>query len=430
MRKHLKVTSMLASVLLLGFTILLSCSKDDGSVSVIEQEALVVTLSSTEIKEGETVQFSATANGKAISGATYYVNGISIDHSEHTFAEPGNYKVVAKKEGYQDSDQHGILVLKRKMAIVVHIVGEEINSNGTYVAKYWKNGTPTILGNNAIGTSLVLANNDVHISGVNGSFSQLIYWKNGLEIKRITNAGISLGKSIAVSDDNVYLSGFQLDSKGRRLATYWKNGQAIALTDANSPLSSQASSIFVSGEDVHIAGVEQGNQGLQRAMYWKNGNAILLNPGGGMSSVLNMFVSGEDVYIAGSEINAQDDQVGTYWKKNQHTISSKSLGATELTSVFISGTDIYVGGYEIVNGKAAAKYWKNGQAVTLTDGSTNAVVMALFVLGADVYVAGYEANANDVPVAKYWKNGVAVDLTDGNHEGAAYDIVVQEVEIE
>jgi hypothetical protein len=56
-------------------------------------------------------------------------------------------------------------------------------------------------------------------------------------------------------------------------AVYWKNGQALRLTDRQNE--SEALSIFVTGSDVYAAGAEEIN-GTSTTTYWKNGEAVRL----------------------------------------------------------------------------------------------------------------------------------------------------------
>ena len=80
------------------------------------------------------------------------------------------------------------------------------------------------------------------------------------------------------------------------LATYWKNGAPISLTN-DIYLSATTNSVYVSGSDVYVAG-----NFLDTALYWKNGIESHLNYGvtSGLANVI--FVSGGDVYSAGAEI--------------------------------------------------------------------------------------------------------------------------------
>ena len=68
--------------------------------------------------------------------------------------------------------------------------------------------------------------------------------------------------SDSIDSVNVYVAGNE-----NGVAKYWKNGNAVSLTDGSNL--AYAYSIVVSGNDVYVAGEESGV-----AKYWKNGNAV------------------------------------------------------------------------------------------------------------------------------------------------------------
>ncbi|MNV82139.1 hypothetical protein D3C71_1758540 [compost metagenome] len=81
-------------------------------------------------------------------------------------------------------------------------------------------------------------------------------------------AGTS-AKAISVSDNDVYVAGFERNPEGVNIAVSWKNGQPTRLTDGKE--GAGVSAMSVSAQDVYVAGYLEG-----KATYWKNGNAVYL----------------------------------------------------------------------------------------------------------------------------------------------------------
>lgn len=220
---------------------------------------------------------------------------------------------------------------------------------------------------------------------------------------------------------DVYVAGVEMGSSGYEVAKYWKNGQAVSLTDGTAH--AQAYSIFVSANDIYVCGdvgyvVDVVTS--PQAYYWKNGSAVILGAGYARS----IAVSGNDIYVCGYTGNAFYGYHACYWKNgnitylpentrsddywDQYPVSSTGSKAY---SIFISGSDVYIAGQETIVRDGAsgvsAVYWKNGNEVYLIKGlfagSKDDAANSIFVAGQDVYACG----ALD---ARYWKNGISFYL--------------------
>lgn len=164
----------------------------------------------------------------------------------------------------------------------IYVAGFE-NSSTTPVrseAKIWKNGVSTILpggaGNNVYAYSVYVSGADVYVAGyeVNSGGSNIPkYWKNGVEVN--LHAGSSstqvTANSIFVSGTNVYTTGNVLVN-GKDYARYWINGISYDIGTNQGEMASYGKSVVVHKGNIYIAGEE----GV-RAKYWKNGIAKLLS---------------------------------------------------------------------------------------------------------------------------------------------------------
>src|SRR5699024_2792508 len=103
----------------LSLCVLVSCSKDDNKTLEQEQVQLILNASSTSIEVGKEVSFEVTAEGNPISGVQVWVDGTLISGPTHTFATIGIYQVIAKKEGYLDSDPLSLEVTESQPDVYV-----------------------------------------------------------------------------------------------------------------------------------------------------------------------------------------------------------------------------------------------------------------------------------------------------------------------
>jgi hypothetical protein len=336
------------------------------------------------------------SNGNNIGVAKYWKNGQAIPLTD------GTKNATATSIAVVGSD--------------VYVAGCENNGNDIYVAKYWKNGQAMKLTDgtkHAYASSIAVVGSDVYVAGwEKDGTSYYSYFMN--------DSGQGIDSSLVYHD----------------VAKYWKNGVAISLTDGTEH--AYANSIVLVGGDVYVAGSESDGELLlfdplnERhayiAKYWKNGQAINLSDGTKYAHANSIVVVGSDVYVAGQEMNEanfyQAEYLAKYWKNGVAVslTNGTSLGANAI-SIAVSGNDVYVAGHEWTD-QSLAKYWKNGVAVTLDNSYSNARSVTVF--GSDVYVAGTgNITSNSVTsIAKYWKNGQAVNLTGSSSRAGANSIVV------
>ncbi len=207
---------------------------------------------------------------------------------------------------------------------------------------------------------------------------------------------------------DVYVAGY---SHGK--GTYWKNGEAITLTDI------EAHGIWVAGQDLYIAGVKSAGGPRTIALYLKNGVETELSDGTTRVLVTAMFVDGTDVYVSGTEINLETEELSAvYWKNTEKHILSPELYRTRANAIFVSDGQVYVAGdeEEETTGLTTAVYWKSGTKQTLPKDSPSTYTSAygLYVKGDQLYIAG-----NEYQTAKLWKlktDGTLID-TDNLSQG-------------
>lgn len=281
---------------------------------------------------------------------------------------------------------------------------------------------------------------DVYVAGFEQKGSGYVakYWKNGNAIELTDGTNDAAATSIFVSGNDVYVCG---SINGD--AVYWKNGHLITLGDGD------ATGIAVSGNDVYVVGwLRQTPADGIHACYWKNGNITLLPdnsrsdnyydnyPISSKYSLANsIFISGSDVYIAGGEqVSRMISPSGyafcisaVYWKNGNEIYLIKgpyaNSYADEAYSIFVDGQDVYA------CGALEARYWKNGTSVYLPGRTAKSI----YVSEGDVYIAGSQPDGQSFQtyfgiqyreVAKYWKNGNPVNLSDGTRDAYPTSIAV------
>jgi hypothetical protein len=231
---------------------------------------------------------------------------------------------------------------------------------------------------------------------------------------------------------DVYVAGYEKNASGKWVAKYWKNGQAMPLSDGSKD--SYANSVYVRNGDVYVAGYEEGGRPFYSgiAKYWKNGTPFNLTgqPPNVFTEARAISVSPNgDVHVAGVmySTNVFNDPQPVYWKNgNLMPLTNGAIG--EARSVAINGTDIYIVGSMVHGQPSYGVYWKNGGIVPLAaNQNTRAYANSVTIHNSDVYVCGTywdHDQGHNYNRAIYWKNNVAFPVEDLSRSSIAFSIAV------
>jgi len=358
----MKITCLLSvSVLVILASVTLGCGS--GSKSKVQPQPPDVYVAGFEIAD----------SGYHI--AKYWKNGAPLVLGAGTYGSWANSIVVSGSD--------------------VYAAGTEGSADGD-VAKYWLNGVAVPLSAHGVGNeactaiSIFVDGNDVYAAGVCQGVGQ--YWKNGVSVALTDAANYGEAWSIVESDGDVYVAGWQyVTTRINPTLTYtgpvamlWKNGVPTELSD---PLGvGIAQSIFLSGTDIYVAGNScQAVQppppppGCNLATYWKNGTPVVLTDQTNTGAT-SIFVTASDVYVAGNyTYGTGSNNIGDLWKDG--TLTPLTTVPSAANQVVVSGSDVYVAGASTnFQGQEVAGYFKDGVFTSVTDGTHFASGYAMTVV--------------------------------------------------
>ncbi|WP_158964055.1 hypothetical protein [Myroides fluvii] len=430
MKKEKKQFRIYLGLMLCFMAIFWSCSKDDGihqEVEVVEDKQLNLFSSLSEVEENEEVTFKVYLEDAAIEAAIY-IDDQPITGSSYLFEKEGNYKVVAKKEGYLDSEE---LWIKVSTSLTdLYIVGNQY-VDGKNRAVYWKNKKLHVLTDgtrHAFATDIFVNQGNVYIAGYEmDSYNPndnptALYWKNGVRYELTDGSQYNIASGIFVDGEDVYVAGTSYD--GVEVTTkYWKNGTEISLNTSGNY--GGAVSITVEQGDVYVAGATQKNDnGPETAKYWKNGVAVHLSDGKKSANARAMFLDAGSVYVAG-----HFDGKAVYWKDHiLHYLDGGESSSYANAVVIDNGIAHLVG--QVSNGRHyVATYWKNGvkEFLPLGEGKQESRANDIVLHQDTTHIIGYENDGKGSNyVAKYWKNNQAFNLSSGEYSTYANALFVVE----
>ena len=322
-------------------------------------------------------------------------------------------------------------------------------------AVLWKNGIADTLGQGCI-RSLFVDGADVYAAGwkwqrkiINSLPFQVpvaTYWKNGVPVVLSDTSRVSYVESIFVADNHVYAVGHEQNIAYRSgipfKAKCWKDGLSVTLSSPDA-INSDAFGVCVSGADLYVAGWTRNPNKRIVATYWKNGVPIYLTDGTKDCTAKSIVVAGTDVYVAGT-VNFQDANteggfvifpqakcIATYWKNGKPF--ALSTEGSYASSIFVNDTDVYVAGTIStetavvgptpfgLSGGNVATYWKNGVQINLNDDNQESLATSISVTqNGDVYLAGTISFQ-----AVWWVNGSRTYLSNdlsGISQSSLYSI--------
>jgi hypothetical protein len=166
----------------------------------------------------------------------------------------------------------------------IYVGGYIKNNQGKQVACYWKNKQRNDLTDgltDAIVNSIFVDGTDVYAAGhytaaINNIISTVAcYWKNGVKLDLSSYSAEAY--SIYISKGSVFISGNYSTSLGP-VACYWKNGGKTDLNLGNGAKWSNTSCIKIVDDNVFISGFYINSSDKPTGCYWKNGIRYDLPP--------------------------------------------------------------------------------------------------------------------------------------------------------
>ncbi len=117
------------SLMTLTLSGIVSCSSDDSNKEKKQLKTMVLTVNSTTVEENDQVTFTVLVGQELVEGVEIYIDG-KLGTNPFIFDKMGSYKVIAKKEGYYDSNE---LLIKVTKAVEVNspIIGKWIPTEVT-----------------------------------------------------------------------------------------------------------------------------------------------------------------------------------------------------------------------------------------------------------------------------------------------------------
>lgn len=281
----------------------------------------------------------------------------------------------------------------------------------------------------------------VYVTGMHEAY-EMAYWKDGKRFLPDDDGAWSTSSDIAVSDDDVYVSGQINSDNYRNVACYWKNEELFVIGSSLETDTTWTQGIAVSEGDVYVAGTQLNADGFQ-AVYWKNGVLHELNSSPNQSIVNGMMISDGDVYICGYTMIYDPEEYypryqAAYWKNGVLKLLSDGGIESMAEDIAVENGDVYIVGYNYIwsaGNQRKVVYWKNDEQHELSPISDPSdyylIANGIAVEDGHVYISGREFSfGSDIPdKGIYWIDGEATSIASASNDISLSAIAVWEGEV-
>ncbi len=286
----------------------------------------------------------------------------------------GNTAVLWVDGVQQDLTDGGIAAVANDVCVSeggdVYAVGWDTPNTGNARAVMWENGNMTYLSDgkkNVQAKSVAVYGNDVYVAGNEvGVNNKIILWKNGVPAELPSSADYAEVGSMTVAENgDVYVVGYDNGP------AVWKNGAKTGENLGNE--ATQLMGIFIKDNDLYYSGFRVDSESMYRAMIWKGTQSTELTDGTEDCLAYAVWVSDAgDVYVAGNQ--SSEPRKALLWKNGSlETLTSDSYKAFDVAGY---GNDLYVAGQISTGsfpfGTQKAAVWKNGEAQILCNDKSEA----------------------------------------------------------
>jgi hypothetical protein len=310
----MKIMKLLITLVVLT---VLSCSKDDASVTGPEVDVFIADQKGNVFKNGNKITFSGTINSDinvsvnkmTMSGNDIYLSG-SLEFN--TRQKPAYWKNGFTYKLDIAELTKGVVVASEVVGNDIYSIVNSVNFNGVQKGLIYKNQTfivevPTSITGNIIDLrGMKIANNKLYIAGIDTNASVIngkvwVYNLNDIaagSIQRNGYDGMNLD-SIDIEGNDIYVAG-----KINNLIVYIKNDTKTEIPNTQN---TNLNCIKVNNNEIYIGGLEvlPINNNAVVAKYWKNGAGVEIFKSGGNgdnNSIHDMAFNGTDVYSVGEGV--------------------------------------------------------------------------------------------------------------------------------